>query len=156
MDIETIIYVILLVVFIISRVIRGAKKVQEGQTDNEQFPFPFPEEKPEPKPEMKPERVPPMREMQQKPVDDRQERRVSHAELREETRKASVKEQARMQKKADTYQAFLEAARREGEDAFKASSGKMSQMEIEEEYTYQFNPREAYMMKELLDRRYEW
>ena len=135
--IETIIYIILFIIFIISRVIRGMKKTGENEEpahDPWQSP---PERKVEPQKTHAPEKS--VREiakrMRQKPVKTLERKKEDHVFPENSLDKIEMEEGVSSLKK-EMKQIFEQPAETK-------------------ERGFQFDPREAFMMKTLLERPYQ-
>ena len=151
-DLETVIYVILIVIFLISRLIRGAKKNQQRQ-------------------QRSPETVPPPVEKQPESLFDTIRREIQGQQELEKSKQEAKQQipapQKKVVKKApkktvrvpmtvgDDMQ-FLDQIGEEGVSSFSEKMKKtFLPTEQEQRKSFEFDPREAFMMKTLLERRFE-
>ncbi len=146
-DLKPIIYIIFVVIFLISRVIKGAKKFQEGQSQPpRQTPPPvtmpptpvFTEIK-------KPAPPKPKTEIKQKVVVS--ERKAKTERAKREVMPGSIEQTEPLTIPIEHFE--KETGLSGIPDRWKQKS---SEAKVEQPTTFEFDPREAFMMKTLLDR----
>ncbi|HXH19150.1 MAG TPA: hypothetical protein VNJ07_08700 [Chitinophagales bacterium] len=149
-DLKPIVYVILLVIFLIARIIRGAKKFQKGQAEKKaEIPPVFAEAG----------ETPPLA-----PVEKKRLPKKTGTEIRQKVytppkpKKTTRASELLMPGSIEAIELEKPIDRHEKEEGVSAIAEKMKFVipaEEEEQPAFEFNPREAFMFKTLLDRKFD-